>query len=209
MKRIWASSVFLATALLFAGCAHSPGSGWTTLIDGERGLENFDRLGDANWRAEAGAIVADKGTVSSHLVSKDSYRDFEIVAEFWADTKTNSGIFLRAADPKKVGADNAYEVNIYDQRPGQEYATGAIVDFAKVPVPIVYLAGDGKGGGKWNTLRISAKGSNFAVDLNGVRTAALQDSKYAAGPFTLQFANGPKDAPGGPIKWRKVMVRPL
>lgn len=108
----------LATALLVASCAHSPSSGWITLIDGEQGLENFERIGDANWRAEGGAIVADKGTGSSHSVTKNSYKDFEIVAEFWADTTTNSGIFLRAADPKKVGAESAYEVNIYEQRPG-------------------------------------------------------------------------------------------
>ena len=203
MKRLWTSSMLLAS------CASSPTSGWVTLIDGEKGLENFDRLGDANWRAEAGAIVADKGKGSSHLVTKGTYKDFEIVAEFWADTSTNSGIFLRAADRKKVGADSAYEVNIYDLRPGQEYATGAIVDFAKVPVPIVHLAGDGKGGGKWNTFKISAQGATITVDFNGVRTVTLQDSKFASGPFTLQFANGPKDAPGGPIKWRKVMVKAL
>ena len=209
MKRLWTSSMLLASALLLASCASSPTSGWVTLIDGEKGLENFDRLGDANWRAEAGAIVADKGKGSSHLVTKGTYKDFEIVAEFWADTSTNSGIFLRAADRKKVGADNAYEVNIYDLRPGQEYATGAIVDFAKVPVPIVHLAGDGKGGGKWNTFKILAQGATITVDFNGVRTVTLQDSKFASGPFTLQFANGPKDAPGGPIKWRKVMVKAL
>ena len=209
MKRLWTSSMLLASALLLASCASSPTSGWVTLIDGEKGLENFDRLGDANWRAEAGAIVADKGKGSSHLVTKGTYKDFEIVAEFWADTNTNSGIFLRAADRKKVGADSAYEVNIYDLRPGQEYATGAIVDFAKVPVPIVHLAGDGKGGGKWNTFKISAQGATITVDFNGVRTVTLQDSKFASGPFTLQFANGPKDAPGGPIKWRKVMVKAL
>lgn len=209
MKRLWTSSMLLASALLLASCASSPTSGWVTLIDGEKGLENFDRLGDANWRADAGAIVADKGKGSSHLVTKGTYKDFEIVAEFWADTSTNSGIFLRAADPKKVGADSAYEVNIYDLRPGQEYATGAIVDFAKVPVPIVHLAGDGKGGGKWNTFKITAQGTTITVDFNGVRTVTLQDSKFASGPFTLQFANGPKDAPGGPIKWRKVMVKAL
>jgi hypothetical protein len=209
MMRLWINIVLLGIAGLVAGCANSPTAGWVTLIDGEKGLENFDRLGDANWRAEGGAIVADKGKGSSHLVSKNSYQDFELYAEFWADTSTNSGIFVRAADPKKVGADSAYEVNIFDLRPGQEYATGAIVDFAKVPVPIIHLAGDGKGGGKWNTFKITAKGPDIVVDFNGVRTVQLKDSKFAAGPFTLQFANGPKDAPGGPIKWRKVQVRPL
>ena len=40
------------------------------------------------------------------LVSKNSYKDFQIRAEFWADHTTNSGIFIRCTDPKKIGADN-------------------------------------------------------------------------------------------------------
>ena len=120
--------VLAAAALLAAGCATVDGwMGWTTLIDGEKGLENFNRLGDANWRAEGGAIVADKAKEASYLVTKSSYKDFQIRAEFWADKLTNSGIFIRAQDPNKIGAVSAYEVNIFDQRPEPKYGTGAIV----------------------------------------------------------------------------------
>jgi hypothetical protein len=42
-----------------------------------------------------------------------------------------------------------------------------------------------------------------------VKTADVQDSKHAQGPFALQFGNLPKDAPGGAIKWRKVQIKPL
>ena len=73
----------LAATLTLMGCSSMPGqTKWTSLVDGASGLENFDRLGDANWRAEDGAIVADKGKGSSHLVTKTSYKDFELVAEF-------------------------------------------------------------------------------------------------------------------------------
>src|SRR5688572_8918160 len=120
----------IATALLLGACssmpAWVPGAGWTTLIDGEKGLENFTRVGDANWRAEGGAIVADKGK-GGHLVTKKSYKDFELHAEFWAQTETQSGIFFRITEPNKIGSANAYEANIYDLRPGQEYATASIV----------------------------------------------------------------------------------
>jgi 3-keto-disaccharide hydrolase len=193
----------LVIAFTFTGCSHMPGmSDWTTLIDGERGLDGFDRIGDANWRAADGAIVADKAKETSYLVTRTTYKDFQIRAEFWADHTTNSGIFIRLSDPKKVGAANSYEVNIYDQRPEPSYGTGAIVDVAKVsPMP--------KAGGKWNTFLITAKGTNLVVELNGVQTVNVQDSKFASGPFALQFGNGPKDAPGGVIKWRKVQVRPL
>ena len=193
----------LAVALTLAGCSSMPGkTKWASLVDGTSGLENFNQVGDANWRAEDGAIVADKAKVASYLVSKNSYKDFQIKAEFWADHTTNSGIFIRLSDPKSVTATNAYEVNIYDQRPEPSYGTGAIVDVAKVsPMP--------KAGGKWNTFLITAKGTNLIVEFNGVQTVNINDSKFASGPIALQFGNGPKDAPGGAIKWRKVQISAL
>lgn len=193
----------LAATLTLMGCSSMPGqTKWTSLVDGASGLENFDRLGDANWRAEDGAIVADKAKVASYLVSKNSYKDFQIKAEFWADHTTNSGIFMRLSDPKAVAATNSYEVNIYDQRPDPVYGTAAIVDFAKVvPMP--------KAGGKWNTFLITAKGTNLIVEFNGVQTVNINDSKFVSGPIALQFGNGPKDAPGGVIKWRKVQITSL
>jgi hypothetical protein len=192
----------LAVTFIFVGCSSMNGllsAGWVTLIDGETGLENWNRVGGANWRAEGKAIVADQSTTkgSSFLVTKNSYKNFEIRAEFWAESNTNSGIFIRCSDVKNIGAANAYEVNIWDTRPDPKYGTGAIVDVASVPVPIIY-----KAGGKWNTFEITAKGQELTVVFNGVVTVKANHSKFAEGPFALQFA-------GGPIKWRKVKVRPL
>ena len=204
MKRLLSLTLSLLLAWALAACASAPaGPGWTTLIDGDKGLENWARLGDANWRSQAGAVVADQGK-GGFLVSKASYRDFVIYAEFWAETDTNSGIFIRASDPAKVGADNAYEVNIWDIRPDPKYGTGGIVDFAAVPVPPVYLAG-----GRWNTYEIEAIGNRVTVKFNGAVTVTMQDSKYASGPFALQFGAGVQGATGGIIKWRKVMIKPL
>jgi len=199
----------IGTALLLAACSSMPswvpGGGWTTLIDGEKGLDNFNKLGGATWRAEGGAIVADKSPDNSYLVTRESYKDFVIRAEFWADKNTNSGIFIRAQDPKKIGANTAYEVNIYDARPGQEYATGGIVDFAKIPVPNPPAY---KAVGKWNTFEITAKGSTITVMLNGQKTSEMTNAKLLQGPFALQFGNHGK-APGDVIKFRKVQIKPL
>ena len=204
MKR----STFIGAALLGAlfglsGCGSMPGmgAGWSTLIEGSSGLDNFDRVGDANWRAEDGAIVADRGA-GGFLVTKKSYRDFQIRAEFWADHTTNSGIFLRVQNPAKVESATSYEVNIFDQRPDPVYGTGAIVDVAKVvPMP--------KAGGKWNVYEVTAKGSQLTVVLNGVLTVNAQDAKFAQGPIGLQYAPGANNIPGGAIKWRKVQIREL
>jgi hypothetical protein len=202
MKRLSVTAAGLLVAgLAVFGCASMSGGGWTTLVDGNSGMENFNTIGEANWRAEGGAIVADKGK-GGYLVSKNSYKDFQIKAEFWADHTTNSGIFIRCTDPNKVGAVNCYEVNIFDQRPEPDYGTGAIVNVAKVsPMP--------KAGGKWNTYDITAKGSQLTVVLNGVQTVNVQDGKLPEGRVALQFGNGAKDAPGGAIKWRKVEIRSL
>src|SRR5689334_3525787 len=198
---IVAAASLIAGLSVFGCSSMGGGAGWTTLVDGNSGLGNFSPVGDANWRSEGGAIVADKGK-GGYLVSKDSYKDFQIRAEFWADHTTNSGIFLRCADRNKIGGANCYEVNIYDQRPVPEYGTGAIVDVAKVsPMP--------KAGGKWNTYEITAKGSQLTVVLNGVQTVNVRNGKHAEGPIALQFGNRAKDAPGGAIKWRKVEIRPL
>jgi hypothetical protein len=201
MKRLFALFA-LAVSLFITGCAHTPSAGWVALIEDGKGLENFDRIGDANWRAEGNLIVADKGK-GGHLVTKQSYKDFQIYAEFWADHTTNSGLFLRAADPKKIGADNSYEVNIFDQRPGQEYSTGAIVNFASVGNP------PPKAGGKWNTYEIYVKGGEVTVALNGAVTVSMNNSQFKEGPFSLQYSTGANNIPGGAIKWRKVLVRSL
>src|SRR5213080_3268313 len=123
----------LIVGLTVLGCSQQMSgqgdAGWVTLLDGSnpKTLDNWNRIGDANWRAEDGAIVADKGK-GGHLVSKNSYKDFQIRAEFWADHTTNSGIFIRCSDPNAITAINAYEVNIYDQRPDPSYGTGGIVN---------------------------------------------------------------------------------
>jgi 3-keto-disaccharide hydrolase len=144
----------IVTVLLLAGCSsmQSPelSTGWTTLIDGGSGLEHFDRVGDANWRSEDGAIVADKAKAASRPELRDR-----------RDRECRQGL------------------------------------------------ADAQGSGKWNTYEITAKGPQLVVVLNGVKTVDVQDSKFTQGPFALQFGNGPKDAPGGAIKWCKVQVRPL
>ena len=197
----------LAFGFTVAGCsempsmpAWMPGSGWTTLIDGEKGLENFDRVGDANWRAQGGAIVADKGK-GGFLLSKNSYKDFALRAEFWADHNANSGIYMRCSDAKNLTDKLCYKANIFDQRSDQTFATGGIVHRGKVLQRV-------KAGGQWNLYEITAKGSKLTVVLNGTKTAEIDNVEYPAGPFALQFGNLPK-APGGAIKWRKVQIKEL
>ncbi|HEX6268102.1 MAG TPA: DUF1080 domain-containing protein [Burkholderiales bacterium] len=200
MNRVLSAVPALLAVTVLAACQNLPfgQSGWTTLIEGERGLENWTRVGgNANWRAEDGAIVADRKTdkPASFLLSRNSYKDFQTRIEFWASHDANSGIFMRCQNPAQITDKSCYEANIFDQRPDPTYGTGAIVHLAPVnPMP--------KAGGKWNVYDITVKGDKVTVTLNGQRTVELQDRKFASGPFALQYG-------AGVVKFRKVQIRPL
>ncbi len=143
--KFWA---MISAALLLVGVAAlselhpafgQADAGWIALFDGKN-LDNWKQIGNANWRLEDGAVVADKG--DGFLVSKKDYADFQLRAEFWVDADANSGIFIRCTNPEKMGG-ASYEVNIWDTRPDPSYGTGAIVNLAKVnPMP--------RAAGKWN-----------------------------------------------------------
>jgi hypothetical protein len=200
MKRVFAIaavSVLGFAALQYSSTAYSQSEGgWVTLLDSTK-MGDWDQVGEANWTMKDGALVADKlaGKDLSYLVTKTSYKDFQIKAEFWTDEEANSGVFIRCDTNKVIDSKVCYEVNIFDKRPDPSYGTGAIVDVAKVnPMP--------KAAGKWNTYEITAQGPHLVVTLNGEKTADVQDSKHAAGPFALQYGSGV-------VKFRKVQIRPL
>jgi hypothetical protein len=178
------------------GCAGSgSGSDWIMVVDGTRIPEGWTQLGAGNWSIVDGTVQGKDGK-AGYLVSKDSYTDFEIRAEFWADENANSGIFIRCQDRNKVGANSAYEVNVWDKRPDQTYATGAIVDFAAVAQPAP------KAANRWNTYEITARGDRIVVVLNGQQTVDVVNGKFRSGPFALQSA-------AGTIRFRKVQIRTL
>lgn len=198
MKMTWRTT--FAAGILFgsAGCSIGGGDGWTRLVDGSRGLDNFVRSGgEANWAAVDGAIQAtDGGKTPSYLVTKSSYKDFMLRAEFWASDDANSGIFMRCKDPAKIDDESCYEANIFDERPDPTYGTGSIVKVAPVPLPTP------RAGGRWNTFEVSMRGDHLVVVLNGDKTVDIRDTKLAGGPFALQWGRGT-------IKWRKVEIKPL
>jgi len=194
MKRMTA---IVAGVALMSVAAFAQEPKWTTLVDG-KSMGNFTQVGAANWRVEGGAIVADKlgGKDPAYLVTKTTYKDFQIYAEFWADEDVNSGIFIRCKNPAKLDAKDCYEVNIFDKRPDPSYGTGAIVDVAKViPMP--------KAAGKWNTYEVTAQGNHFVVILNGQKTVDTTDNRLAGpGNVGLQYGSGS-------LKFRKVLIRSL
>ena len=196
----WAT---LAIALLFSAIAAvqytdtasgQAGDGWITLFDGKN-LDQWEGDGTATFKIEDGSVIAtdkkDPKAVAAYLVSKQSFKDFEIRAEFWVSDDANSGIFIRSTDPKKISGKTGYEVNIFDTapRPVLRHRRDRAVRQALDPI---------KAGGKWNTTRSGAKGPKFTVTFNGTKTVdGAENADHKEGPIALQFGVGT-------VKFRKV-----
>jgi hypothetical protein len=202
MKRIVGAAACMLVAASLQGCSlFQNHEGWTTLFDG-RDTGTFTRAGDANWRVADGLVSADSG--NGFLVTRETYKDFQIRVEFYAEADTNSGVYIRCQDPNTLTSKNCYEVNIWDTRPEPKYGTGAIVDVAPVnPMP--------KAGGKWNNYDITVKGDHFVVFLNGAKTADVHytDPNRAEGYIGLQKAPGNDKEGKHVIRFRKVEIRRL
>ena len=190
----------LLIALVLAGAAglsHLSGAaaqsgGWTKLFNG-KDLSNWNVTGNADWRVTDGVIEATKAR--GFLVSRQSYTDFELRGDMWVTADSNGGFLFRITKPEDPGIENGYELNINDKRADQTGRTGSIVNVAK---PLVQYDADGK----WTTVVITAKGPHLVATLNGVKTAEVDDAKYARGPVSLQAA-------GGIVRYRNVEIREL
>jgi len=191
-----AAAALAVLLFVFAGVEYAPavsaqaGGGWTSL----QSMSNWTPVGKVDWKTIGRELWSTNG--QGFLLSKQSYGNFEIRAEFWVSPDANSGIFIRCQDPAKVGAATCYEVNIYDTRPDPAFRTGAIVDVAK-PRNMAINTGN-----KWNTYEITAKGPRLIVRLNGETTVDVEDAKFARGPFALQ-------AGLGVVRFRNVQIREL
>jgi len=184
--------VVLLGASCISACSNSESpNGWITIFDGSD-LDALDAVGDANWTIEEDTVRADDG--EGFLVTTETFDDFELEAEFWADVPANSGIFVRCPDAQDISAETCYEVNIFDTRPDQTYRTGSIVDVAS-PRAFVHAAD------RWNSFRIAADGTHLTVELNGIVLVDTEDDRFASGHIGLQRA-------AGTIMFRNVRIRP-
>lgn len=193
----------ILVSFLLAGCsdtseptssAEPESSGWVSLLD-SGDYSDWNVLGDANWRTEDDAVVADSSTDPGYLVTRETYSDFELELEFWVTEDANSGIFMRCSDAQEITDTLCYEVNIFDTRPDQTYRTGGIVNVA-APSEFIYT------GDQWNSYRITVNGPRMTVILNDREVVDAEDSRLESGPFALQYGSGT-------VKFRNVRIRRL
>jgi hypothetical protein len=195
--------ILLLSALFLAQAA-----GWVDLFDGKT-MKGWTPVGTAQWSIADNSLSANPSAQpmvtgpegkpvapAGYLTTDASYANFDLTAEFWSESNTNSGIFVRCAVGQVINQFNCYEVNISDSHAA--FPTGSIVGLrATLPARAATA-------GKWSTLEIAANGPHMVVKVDGKTMLDVKDDKFASGTIALQ-AGGPNGP--GPIRFRNVRIR--
>lgn len=196
--------------------------GWKSLFDGKT-LEGWSvKSGFATYKVENGAIVGTtaQDSPNTFLVSKDTFRDFELTFDVRLDhNELNSGVQIRS---KLRG----------DQYGGRVY--GPQVEIEAGPGQSGFIYGEAAGGwqspepmskdksvsehhhfknGEWNHYRVRAVGRHIETWINGHKIADLMydEKRYADNPegfIGLQVHGVGKRGPYS-VRWKNIFVKPL
>ncbi len=205
-------SEFLALFILFFPCsgpanarqnsdfpAPTPGltqaqilEGWISLFDGSS-LFGWKPVSEADWKVEEGEIRVSQGD-RGLLRTTSQFDDFEMVLEFKAAARGNSGIFLRTSPNPTDVLKDCYELNIADSR-DHDFPTGSLVGRAKCDLKV--------DDGQWHRFRILADGARIKVWLDDEKAVEYFDPQpLGRGYIGLQLNSGP-------AAFRNIAIRPL
>ena len=186
-------------------------AGWVSLFDGKT-LNGWNVIGGVRWTVVEGALSAEPASQpiaptgdskqtwpQGFLRSAANFSNFEMSAEFWSAEDTNSGLFIRCAQPANPGSlGGCYEINISD--PHATTPTGGIVGvYSPLPNRV-------KSAGRWSRFDVVADGPHLVVKVNGETVTDARDEKLKDGAIGLQ-AGGPTGS--GLIRFRNIKIRPL
>lgn len=149
--------------------------GWKLLFDGSSFAGWTFPYEDHGWTIDNGAICcAEPVGGGRNVCTAAKYEDFELYLEYLHEENVNSGIFLRQSDlydPVHTGL----EVQILDNYGDVElnsHTCGAIYDLvAPKSAPF-------KPAGQWNTVRITCRGPEISVSLNGEQVSEMDVSRW-------------------------------
>jgi arylsulfatase A-like enzyme len=199
-------------------------SDFVTLFDG-RNLDAWQKSPTAQWRIEDGAVGIDRtdGGLNNddYLWTKERYSDFVLELEFkTVEGYCNSGVFFRTADladPVNTGTEMQV-TNSYGRPLSRGGTAGAIYDFLAPTKNTV------KPPGQWNQARLTVRGSQIQVELNGEQilemdvdqwTEARKNPDGTSNSFDRPLKDFPREGHiglqdhGRPIWYRNIRVKRL
>ena len=185
-----ASALLSAQLILSAGASGQSNDGFITLFDGKDISAWTTETGD--WPIEDGILVLKNKNDyimvnSSYLWTKETFGDFVLELDFKVPDEPisglekfkgegrpgNSGVFIRVentGDPVQTGI----EIQVGTLKPGDEVKRGSVGGIFDLVPPAVNMYKPGE----WNHYRITCKGSQVTVELNGRETASADLNKW-------------------------------
>lgn len=218
--------IFSAAALV--GSSQAAESKWISLFDGKT-LNGWKQVqGEAKYDVRDGAIVGivtEGVPMNSFLVTEELFGDFIFEAEFKADAGINSGVQFRSAPPEGAPRKRVYGYQ-YEIDPNPRALTGGLYEeghrgwfapSANKGEPQKAWAGKHAStfkAGKWNTMRIEARGNHIKTYLNGRLLADFvdrdEDVRLKRGFFGLQVHSTKNPALfGKEVAFRNLRVKRL
>lgn len=206
--------VLVVACVVAAPLSSSAAEGWKDLFRAD--LSNA--IGGEHWHMADGVLVAEHHNT---IWTKESYGDFVLDLDFKVAKESNSGVFLRAGDIKKVLS--ALEIQVHESTDGGRI--GMVAALYDCSAPSKSMA---KPVGEWNHYTITCQGSKLKVVFNGetVQDLDLDDwsekgknpdgtankfpkalKDYARkGPIGLQGLHGKAQAP---VWYRNLRIKKL
>jgi len=192
--------LFVSFLLLMADVANAQPGKWETLFNGGstgklRGY-NMDSFPGQAWQVENGALVAQTGVPNIDLVTKKTYKNFELAFEWKVPKAGNSGIFFHMKESSAHESNNGNSPNWLDNFEMQLLDdigfndTAAIRSAGSLYDLIIPQHKELKPVGEFNTAKLIVKGSHVEHWLNGNKvveyemgsremTALIAKSKYS------------------------------
>ena len=217
-----------------AGDSAGPGApaaasteGWIVLFDGTdldrwRGFKRDDV--PASWRVDQGTLAfspAAEASARGDLMTRDAWRDFELVYSWRVSPGGNSGVMWRVSEDTQYPWQTGPEMQVLDDERHADgkfpsHRAGALYDLVTPPANVA------KPVGEWNEARVLAEGSRVRLWLNGTQTAdvdfaseegkrLLAASKFRSMPRFAQNDSGHVVLQDheDPVWYRDIRIRPI
>lgn len=197
MKKSLLALICGAAMLLGQSAPKKAARGETVLFDG-KSLAGWHSEGDAKWRVDSGAIVADAGG-DGWLRSDKVYSDFVLSLEYRNPPKGNSGIFLGAtkeSNPQeRCNPLRSFEFQINNEDP--KWATGSVEFHLQRLVPV------NPAPNQWHRVEMTLRGGRLLATLDGQKILDGPLPGYKPGYIGLQHHQGSK------IEFRNIRIQDL
>lgn len=163
---------------------------WTDLFDGKT-LKGWHTLPGGTWTVEDGTIVGRSPASDERhglLVSDRTYKDFVLDVTF-KSIRGNSGVYFRSDVVGGIEGVRGFQAEVHPKDDiGGLYETNGR---AWVVKPTADQVSRYYKPNAWNTLRITAKGRDITVTVNGIVSAELKnDPGNTVGNIALQLHGG-------------------